>query len=69
MTPVMITNILIGIVIGLISFVSKRLIDKIDSFEKSVQNILINDMAVKKDIERIKEDVDDHETRITNLEK
>lgn len=69
MSAVALTNLLIGLVIGLISFVSKRLIDKIDSFEKSVQSILMNDVAVKKDIEKIKEDVVDHEIRISNLEK
>ena len=69
MSAVALTNLLIGLVIGLISFVSKRLIDKLDSFEKSVQSILMTDVAVKKDIEKIKEDVVDHEIRISNLEK
>lgn len=65
----MLTNILIGIVIGLISFVSKRLIDRLDSFEKSVQDILLSDVALKKDIETMKSNIENHETRITNLEK
>ena len=69
MTEIMITNILIGLVIGIISFVSKRLIDKIDDFEKTLQSVLMSDIANKKDIETIKSDIEDHENRITNLEK
>jgi hypothetical protein len=69
MSEIMITNILIGLVIGIISFVSKRLIDKIDDFEKTLQSVLMSDIANKKDIETIKSDIEDHENRITNLEK
>ena len=45
------------------------MIAKIDRFEKVVQDILINDMADKKDIGYIKDTIDDHEVRITQLEK
>ena len=68
MTQVYITNLLIGLLIGLIGYIGKMLINKIDKFESTIQNILINDVADKKDIESIKEDVKDHEIRITNLE-
>jgi hypothetical protein len=69
MTQAMLTNVLIGLLITLISFLGKRLVDKLDDFEKAVQNILISDVEVKKDIEVIKEDIVDHEVRITKLEK
>lgn len=69
MSQVELTNVLIGIIIALISFVSNRLIKKIDSFEKSIQNILLSDLENKKDIENIKEDVVKHEVRINKLEK
>lgn len=68
MTSQELTNLLIAIVIGLISYVSKRLIDKIDKFEKVVQDILMSDVSMKKDIDGIKEDIIDHENRIKELE-
>jgi hypothetical protein len=69
MKSVELTNLLIGIVIALISYVSKRMIDKMDIFEKRISEILISDMANKKDIEVLKTDVKDHEVRISKLEQ
>ena len=69
MTTAMVTNILIGIVIALITFLGKELVKRLDRFEKIVQGILMSDVAVSKDLEKLKEDVKDHETRISNLEK
>ena len=68
MTQIYITNLLIGLLIALSGYIGKMIIGKIDKFEQTIQDILINDMADKKDIENIKEDVKNHETRITNLE-
>ena len=68
MTSVQITNLLITILIALISWLAKRLIDKIDKFEQTVQNILMSDVVNKKEIEVLKEDVKDHEIRISKLE-
>lgn len=68
MKSVELTNLLIGIVIALISYVSKRMIDKMDLFEKTIQDILLSDLANKKDIESLKTDVKDHEVRIQKLE-
>jgi hypothetical protein len=69
MKSIELTNLLIGIVIALISYVSKRMIDKMDLFEKRMSDILISDMANKKDIEVLKTDVKDHEVRISKLEQ
>ena len=69
MTTAMMTNVLIGIVIALITFVSKEMVKRLDRFEKIVQGILMSDVAVSKDLEKLKEDVKDHEHRISNLEK
>jgi hypothetical protein len=69
MKSIELTNLLIGIVIALISYVSKRMIDKMDLFEKRISDILISDMANKKDIEVLKTDVKDHEVRISKLEQ
>jgi hypothetical protein len=69
MTTAMVTNVLIAIVIALIGFVSKELVKRLDRFEKIVQGILMSDVAVSKDLEKLKDDVKDHETRISNLEK
>lgn len=62
------TNLLIGIVISLIIFVAKLFIQKLDKFERIVQSILLSDVGLKKDIEIIKDDLKDHETRISKLE-
>jgi hypothetical protein len=62
------TNLLIGIVIGLIVFVAKLFISRLDKFEKIVQSILLSDIGLKKDIEVIKDDLKDHEIRIQKLE-
>lgn len=69
MSSAEITNILIFMVLGLISYVSKRMIDKMDSFEKTVQDILMSDIATKKDIEQHGEVLKNHEERITKLEQ
>jgi hypothetical protein len=69
MTTAMLTNFLLTIVIALIGFVSNQFIKRLDRFEKIVQGILMSDVAVGKDIEQLKIDVSDHETRISKLEK
>lgn len=69
MNSVDLTNILIVALIGIIGFIGQKMISKIDRFEKVVQDILLNDVADRKDIDFMIETIDDHETRITNLEK
>ena len=64
-----ITNILIGVLIMLVSFIGAIIFKKLDSFESKIQDILIGDMSHTKDIERIQEDVEDHRQRISSLEK
>ena len=69
MQSVDLTNILIVALIGIIGFIGKKMISKIDRFEKVVQEILLNDVADRKDIEYMKDSLDNHEVRITQLEK
>jgi hypothetical protein len=69
MTTAMLTNFLLTIVIALIGFVSNQFIKRLDRFERIVQGILMSDVAVNKDIDQLKSDVKNHETRISNLEK
>jgi len=69
MTSQELTNVLIGIVIAIIGYIGQMLIKKIDKFEQTVQGILMSDISNKKDIERLKDDVSDHEIRIVKLEK
>lgn len=64
-----IIGILITIIAGYIGWNGKRLIDRIDRFEKIVQDMIIANVGDKKDIDFLRRDVDDHEVRITNLEK
>jgi hypothetical protein len=68
MTTAMITNFLMMAIFSLVAFVSNIFIKKMDRFEKKIEQILMSDVAINKDIEVIKSDIDNHETRITNLE-
>lgn len=68
MTTAMITNYLMMAIFSLIAFVSNIFIKKMDRFEKKIEQILLSDVAITKDIEVIKSDIDNHEVRITNLE-
>jgi len=68
MTTAMITNFLMTAIFALVAFVSNIFLKKIDRFEKKIEQILMSDVAINKDIEVIKSDIDNHETRITNLE-
>ena len=68
MTTAMITNFLMMAIFSLVAFVSNIFIKKMDRFEKKIEQILMSDVAINKDIEVIKSDIDDHEIRITNLE-
>jgi low affinity Fe/Cu permease len=63
------TNVLMTAIFALVAFVSNIFIKKIDRFEKKIEQILLSDVAINKDIEVIKLDIDNHEERITNLEK
>ena len=62
------TNVLMTAILGLIAFVSNIFIKKMDRFERKIEQILLSDVAINKDIDVIKSDIVDHETRITNLE-
>jgi len=62
------TNVLMTAIFALVAFVSNVFIKKIDRFEKKIEQILLSDVAINKDIEVMKIDIVDHEVRITNLE-
>jgi hypothetical protein len=68
MTTAMITNFLMMAIFSLVAFVSNIFIKKMDRFEKKIEEILMSDVAINKDIDVIKSDIDNHEIRITNLE-
>jgi hypothetical protein len=62
------TNVLMTAIFALVAFVSNMFLKKIDRFEKKIEQILLSDVAINKDIEVIKTDIVDHEVRITHLE-
>jgi len=68
MTGIELTNVLIGLLVGVIVYVWKRFEKRMDKFEQTVQNILLSDISHQKDIDRLKDDYRDHENRITKLE-
>jgi hypothetical protein len=55
-------------ILAMIGFVSNIFIKKMDRFEKKMEEILMSNVSINKDIEVIKKDVDNHEVRITSLE-
>ena len=63
-----ITNFLICVLIAIIGWYTNRITVKIDELVKTIQDMLITNMAVEKDIETIKDNVEEHEKRITKLE-
>lgn len=69
MESAVLTNYLIGILITLLTYFAKRIVDKMDCIEKKMQDILIKDMEKKKDIEALRMEVDNHEERIQKLER
>jgi hypothetical protein len=62
------TNVLMTGILAMIGFVSNIFIKKMDRFEKKMEEILMSNVGINKDIEVIKTDIVDHEVRITNLE-
>jgi cell division protein FtsB len=64
----MITNILLSFLIALLSFMGKAMYDKIEKLINEIRQIMLNDVANKKDIDMLKDTVKDHEHRLNNLE-
>ena len=62
------TNILLITLISLLGAISKIFYDKMDHVLRRIEQILLSDKAQEKDIENMKEDIRDHETRISKLE-
>lgn len=62
-------GILISGLLAVIGYNGQRLINRMDRFEKKIQELIIANVTDKKDIEVLRKDVDDHEVRITNLER
>lgn len=69
MNGIELTNILIGLLIAVIAYVWQRFEKRMDKFEDTVQTILLEDVRAGKDIESIQKVQENHEHRITELEK
>lgn len=76
MSTAELTNVLIFLLIGVISYFGKRLFDKVDSIEKKTHEILIDDAVLKNDIGQLRSEINevhpvlsDHEVRIVKLEQ
>jgi len=65
----MVTNILLSFLIALLSFMGKAMYDKIEKLIDEIRQIMIDSTSAKKDIDVLKDNVRDHEIRLTNLEK
>jgi hypothetical protein len=62
-------GVLMSGLLAVIGYNGQRLINRMDRFEKKIQDIIITNVTDKKDIEILRKDVDDHELRITDLER
>lgn len=62
------SDYLLMILIGLIAYIGKVIYEKIEKLIDEIRQIMISDMANKKDIETLKNVALDHEDRITKLE-
>jgi polyhydroxyalkanoate synthesis regulator phasin len=62
------TNILLGLLITILSFMGRALYEKIEHLIEEIRTIMMSDVANKKDIEYLKDSIDDHEERLTKLE-
>jgi hypothetical protein len=62
------SNYLLMILIGLIAYIGKVIYEKIEKLIDEIRQIMISDMANKKDIETLKSVALDHESRISKLE-
>lgn len=56
------------LLIALLGFMGRSLYEKIEHLIEEIRIIMMSDVANKKDIEYLKDSVDDHEQRITKLE-
>jgi CHASE3 domain sensor protein len=65
----MVTNILLSFLIALLSFMGKAMYDKIEKLIDEIRQIMIDSTSARKDIDTLKDNVRDHEIRLTNLEK
>lgn len=63
------TNFLLVVLIALLGFIGKVFYEKMETVLERIEGILLSDVSQKKDIENMKEDISDHEMRITYLEK
>ncbi len=63
------TNFLLVTLIALLGTIAKIFYSKLESFEKRMEQIFLADMRNMKDIEHLQEAKEDHEERITTLEK
>jgi cell division protein FtsB len=62
------SNFLLMVLIGLIAFIGKVIYNKIEKLIDEIRQIMISDMANKKDIESLKLTSLNHESRISKLE-
>jgi len=63
-----ITNLLLSVLIALMAWMGKSLYAKIEILIAEIRAIMLSDVMNKKDIETLKEKVEDHEERISSLE-
>jgi hypothetical protein len=68
MSPESMTNVLLITLISLIAFIGKIALGKINDLIKDVKSLLMSDMLNKNNISNLQNDIENHETRINNLE-
>lgn len=63
------TNILITALIALVGVIAKIFYDKFETFSEKFEKVLIKEVQHDGSINQLRKDVDDHEERISEIEK
>lgn len=63
------TNLLLVTLIALFGAISKIFYNKLEDLLKRIEQILLSDVGQKKDLEEHEKRIENHEIRITSLEK
>ncbi len=62
------TNILLSIIIALISWIGVKGYDKIDQLFSMIRTLLIKSERVDTEMKQMKDDINDHEVRLRDIE-
>lgn len=69
MESIEILGYVITMLLGYVGYNGQQLIKKMERFERKMEEVIIASIGDRKDIDVLRRDVDNHDVRITKLEK